>query len=162
MPVSSKLKLSIFTCVLTDKILFELGLLMFEKVLIFLSMKNNCHIVISSNNKNLLVCHLSSRTWRKKFLWPPYHCYMVYPKKYLNKLQLIQNSHARVVTCSPKKFTSCSKLLVQLHWLPIAHILILKSVFLCINQLYTIHHLLQNISKYMMFHTIFGLLMLSH
>ena len=41
------------------------------------------------------------------------------PKKYINKLQLLQNTLARVVTCSPKKFTSCSKLLDQLHWLPI-------------------------------------------
>ena len=41
------------------------------------------------------------------------------PKKYINKLQLVQNTLARVVTCSPKKYTSCTKLLQQLHWLPI-------------------------------------------
>ncbi len=41
------------------------------------------------------------------------------PKKQIYKLQLVQNSLARVVTRSPKKYTSCSKLLKQLHWLPI-------------------------------------------
>ena len=40
------------------------------------------------------------------------------PAKYLNKLQRVQNSLARVVTLSPK-FSHTSPLLKQLHWLPI-------------------------------------------
>ncbi len=41
------------------------------------------------------------------------------PKKQIYKLQLVQNSLARVVTRSPKKYTSCTRLREQLHWLPI-------------------------------------------
>ena len=40
------------------------------------------------------------------------------PKKYLNKLQRVQNSLARVVTKAPR-FTSSAPLLAKLHWLPV-------------------------------------------
>ena len=40
------------------------------------------------------------------------------PKKYLNKLQRVQNSLARVVT-KTSRFTSSAPLLAKLHWLPV-------------------------------------------
>jgi len=41
------------------------------------------------------------------------------PNKYIKKLQLVQNTLARIVCNAPKKYTSCTKLLKNLHWLPI-------------------------------------------
>ena len=40
------------------------------------------------------------------------------PAKYIQKLQRVQNTLARVVTCS-SRYTSASSLLKELHWLPV-------------------------------------------
>ena len=52
----------------------------------------------------------------------------------IDKLQLVQNAAAKIITKS-RKFDHVTPLLRQLHWLPISkRILLLKSFYLCTNR----------------------------
>ena len=54
------------------------------------------------------------------------------PKKYIHKLQCVQNTLARIVT-QTNRFTSATQLLDQLHWLPVQSkvgLIIYKALYL--------------------------------
>ena len=57
------------------------------------------------------------------------HLYYGLPKYQLNKIQRIQNTAARFVTCKGR-FEHVTPLLVQLHWLPISYRTVFKLLLL--------------------------------
>ena len=64
-------------------------------------------------------------------------CYTVFLKRLLNRLRLIQNTAARIVTLS-KRFDHITPTLSKLHWLPLnyrIHFKILLLVYKCLNGL---------------------------
>ena len=58
------------------------------------------------------------------------------PSKFLQKLQVLQNSAARLVMCS-KKYDSVTPFLKTLHWLPVRQRIIYKLLVICYNCYHT-------------------------
>ena len=57
------------------------------------------------------------------------------PKKYIHKLQCVQNTLARIVT-QTNRFTSATQLLDQLHWLPVHSRIKFKTGLIIYKALY--------------------------
>ena len=71
------------------------------------------------------------------------------PQCVIKKLQLVQNSAARLITCS-RKYDHTSPLLIQLHWLPITQRIWFKVLLLTFKAIHKLSpvYLQELISKY--------------
>ena len=61
--------------------------------------------------------------------------YLHLPKSLINRLQLVQNSLARTIFPSVKKFDHISASLKKLHWLPIEQRILFKTAVMTFNTL---------------------------